>query len=269
MFALLQSLEPPFSNRQIVPTTMGRTIVRSSSWIRHMRHRWACTCASTTPRPSTPCSCKRMGHLPETPAQQIFVRSRTRLASKLHRSGNELMSPRRTDVFRHPLTVTQVCHRQPGANQHRDGPAETRCFVELGEYTRCRPSRCKSLHCLFYCTCLRGGGQHERRLESLVGGRKHLQLLMQARVTLAVACCVDEHEPFVGEMIEQFCELARTVDGIGRHAQQAAQRVDLLVRADPDRVGGNQRNAARPMLQQPARSELGDERCLANAGCSD
>ena len=113
------------------------------------------------------------------------------------------------------------------------------------------------------------GGQDEARLEAIARIRKCLELARETRIALAQAGAVDQHQATLANVIEQLGELGRAVDRVRRHAEQATECVNLFLRADADAVGRHERDVARAMTQDPASSELRDQRGLADAGRTD
>ncbi len=69
------------------------------------------------------------------------------------------------------------------------------------------------------------------------------------RVALAHARRVDQHEALLAELFENVRDVGEAVGDVDGHVEHLAEGLHLVVRADADAVGGDEREAARAMSQ--------------------
>src|SRR6185503_1831988 len=225
------------------------------------------TCTDCIVLPSKSCQCVR--DRAEPSLQQILIRVRAGFLGKLDGARDQLMRSRRTQIFWNLLAVAEISERQLGANERGERAAEAGGLVELRDAASCRTRRCETFERLFDCAGLRSGREHKTALEAVTRVGESLQFGREARIALAQAGAVDQYETAFADVIERLGQLACSIDRVCGDAEQSAECVNLLLRADADAVRRDQREIARAVTQNPTSGELRDQRRLADAGRTD
>ena len=174
-------------------------------------------------------------------------------------------------VLGHALAGGGVVHRQAVADHHVEHGAQVRGLIQLADDAAVDAAIGRGIVTVgvddfVERVAVAGAVEQQDALHRRLHASQHGDLLGQVAVALAHAHGVDDHQVLLGQRRQREAQVGRVLDRMHGHAKDVAVDAQLLVRANPERVGGQERQAFRAVLEHEARGKLGGGGGLAHAG---